>query len=50
MRSTWLMMSSTLCRTTPLLTCCASSALVRIDASGLRMLWATAEDISPSAV
>ncbi|MCY1302981.1 hypothetical protein D9M70_526680 [compost metagenome] len=48
MRSTWLMMSSIFfCASGPA-TSSASSALERMAASGLRRLWATAEDISPS--
>ncbi|MCY1559248.1 hypothetical protein D9M68_962650 [compost metagenome] len=48
MRSTWVMMSSMHLRACGPSISCASSALERIDASGLRRLWATAEDISPN--
>ncbi|MCY1442504.1 hypothetical protein D9M71_588740 [compost metagenome] len=49
MRSTWPMMSSMFfCAGSPA-TSWASSALERMDASGLRRLWATADDISPRA-
>ncbi|MNP49782.1 hypothetical protein D3C76_1439920 [compost metagenome] len=49
MRSTWLMMSAMFFCSGGSTSSWASSALERIEASGLRRLWATAEDISPRA-
>ncbi|MNR10996.1 hypothetical protein D3C85_1272740 [compost metagenome] len=48
-RSTWLMMSPMFFCAGALAMSWASSALERMLASGLRKLWATAEDISPRA-